>query len=52
MYAATEAYKEILPEGIEINVIFSQDRYVTERLSKLVGNIFISCAIIIGVMIL
>ncbi|MBL4601723.1 MAG: efflux RND transporter permease subunit [Emcibacteraceae bacterium] len=51
MYAATEAYKEILPEGIEINVIFSQDRYVTERLSKLVGNIFISCAIIIGVMI-
>ena len=51
MHEATEAYKAVLPEGIEVDVIFTQDEYVTDRLSTLLGNIFISSAIIIGVMI-
>ncbi len=51
MHEATEAYKDVLPDGINVDVIFSQDQYVTDRLSTLLGNIFISSAIIIAVMI-
>ncbi len=51
MYAATDAYKDVLPEGVEVDVIFSQDQYVTDRLSTLLGNIFMSSAIIIVLMI-
>lgn len=51
MYQATTAYEAALPEGINVNVIFSQDQYVTDRLSTLLGNVFISSVIIIAVMI-
>ncbi|MCC3859836.1 efflux RND transporter permease subunit [Pseudemcibacter aquimaris] len=51
MYAATELYRDVMPEGVTMEVIFSQDSYVTDRLSTLLGNIIISCIIIISVMI-
>lgn len=51
MEAATESYREVMPVGVNMEVIFSQDQYVTERLSTLLGNVVISCIIIIAVMI-
>ncbi|WP_417623882.1 efflux RND transporter permease subunit [Paremcibacter congregatus] len=49
--AETEKYAETLPEGVKMDVIFSQDVYATKRLSGLMGNIFLGASIIILIMI-
>ncbi len=44
-------FRKILPEGIRAEVIFNQDVYSTERLSTLMGNIFLGAGIIVLIMI-
>ncbi|PCI44633.1 MAG: acriflavine resistance protein B [Alphaproteobacteria bacterium] len=46
-----DRFRETLPEGIRLEVIFNQDIYSTERLSTLLGNIFIGATIIVLIMI-
>ena len=48
---AVDQFKLTVPDGINVDVIFSQDQYVTQRLSTLLGNIIISSIIIITVMV-
>ena len=45
-------FRKTLPEGIKAEVIFNQDVYSTQRLSTLVGNIFLGAGIIILIMVL
>ncbi len=44
-------FKKSLPDGIRAEVIFNQDIYATDRLSTLIGNIFLGATIIILIMI-
>jgi len=44
-------FKKNLPEGIKAEVIFNQDVYSTNRLSTLIGNIFLGAIIIVIIMI-
>ncbi len=47
-----DRFRKTLPEGIKAEVIFNQDVYSTQRLSTLVGNIFLGAGIIILIMVL
>ena len=47
-----DKFRKTLPDGIKAEVIFNQDVYSTQRLSTLVGNVFLGAGIIILIMIL
>ncbi|VAV86455.1 Cobalt-zinc-cadmium resistance protein CzcA; Cation efflux system protein CusA [hydrothermal vent metagenome] len=47
-----EKFRKTLPDGIKAEVIFNQDVYSAQRLSTLVGNVFLGAGIIILIMVL
>ncbi|NOZ66772.1 MAG: efflux RND transporter permease subunit [Alphaproteobacteria bacterium] len=47
-----DKFRKTLPDGIKAEVIFNQDVYSTQRLSTLVGNVFLGAGIIILIMVL
>lgn len=51
LQTAVDDFSQTVPEGIKVEVIFNQDVYASNRLSTLLGNIFLGGAIIIAIMI-
>ncbi|MDF1849734.1 MAG: efflux RND transporter permease subunit [Verrucomicrobiales bacterium] len=52
LQADLEMFQESLPAGVEITEIFSQDRYVTERLGQLGWNLLLATGAVVGVIFL
>jgi len=47
--AAADDFRDRLPEGISLDVIFDQSGYVENRISTLMGNLVMSALLVIGV---
>ena len=47
--AATDDFRDRLPEGISLDIIFDQSGYVENRISTLMGNLVMSALLVIGV---
>lgn len=43
-----EAFSSSLPEGVELQVVMAQDRYVNDRMNSLLGNLSISVIAVAG----
>ncbi len=51
LQAELDQFRKTLPDGVKAEVIFNQDVYSTDRLSTLLGNVFLGAGIIVLIMI-